>query len=112
MPFISYNDSRRPLRRFESVGSVIAMAYQGDFASDFWACWQALRAKLEHEREDHSSKQSVPHTPNGMNAKNFDAKERRGSPGRLAGSAAQNACVVRRKLVCKSLQSIVNQPEI
>ena len=30
-------------------------AYQGDFASDFWACCQALRAKLERQREDQSS---------------------------------------------------------
>ena len=97
------------LRRFESVGSVIAMAYQGDFASDFWACWQALRAKLERQREDQSSNYSVPQSSCGMNAKKSDAKERRGSLGRLAGSAAQMHARP-QKLVCKSLHSITTQP--
>ena len=67
-PLISSNDSRRPLRRFESVGSVIAMAYQGDFASDFWRLPTSLRAKSRASRDDPSSEQSVPYSSFGMNA--------------------------------------------
>ena len=104
---IGSNDRGRSLRRFENVGSVIAMAYQGDFASDFWACWQALRAKLERQREDQSSKQSVPHTPGGMNKKKSDAKERRGSLVRLPQLCRLNACAS-AEIDSKSLQLITN----